>query len=72
MSGARPRRRARANQPAEGGQPLQAGQPIATSRAMNMEAHHRTPRAAPCSGRAIGPVQQAEGGDLLVVIDEPR
>ena len=37
-----------------------------------MEAHHRTPRAAPCSGRTIGPVQQAEGGDLLVVIDETR
>jgi pyruvate carboxylase len=50
------------------GDTVDAGQVIGTIEAMKMEASITSARAGTVSRAAIGPVQQVEGGDLLVVI----
>jgi pyruvate carboxylase len=50
------------------GDTVDAGQPIATIEAMKMEAAITAPVAGTVNRAAIGPVQQVEGGDLLVVL----
>lgn len=50
------------------GDKVDAGQVIGTIEAMKMEASITTSQAGTVSRTAIGPVQQVEGGDLLVVI----
>jgi len=50
------------------GQTVQAGQTVATIEAMKMEASITTPVGGTVRRLAIGPVQQLEGGDLVMVI----
>jgi pyruvate carboxylase len=50
------------------GDPVVAGQQIATIEAMKMEARITAPQAGTVARVAIGPVQQVEGGDLLVAL----
>ena len=50
------------------GDEVTAGQQIATIEAMKMEAGITAPRAGTVARAAISPVQQVEGGDLLVVL----
>jgi pyruvate carboxylase len=50
------------------GDVVEAGQPVATIEAMKMEAAITAPVAGTVQRVAIGPVQQVEGGDLLVVL----
>ncbi len=50
------------------GDTVEAGQPIATIEAMKMEAAITAPVGGTVERLAIGPVQQVEGGDLLVVL----
>src|SRR4051794_5555092 len=52
---------------AEGDQ-VEAGQTVATIEAMKMEASITTPKAGVVQRVAIGPVQQVEGGDLVLVV----
>jgi pyruvate carboxylase len=52
---------------AEGDQ-VEAGQTVATIEAMKMEASITTPVAGAVQRVAIGPVQQVEGGDLVLVV----
>ncbi len=51
------------------GDALEAGQTVATIEAMKMEASITTPVAGVVARLAIGPVQQVEGGDLVVVVE---
>ncbi|SFK54530.1 pyruvate carboxylase [Geodermatophilus ruber] len=50
------------------GDEVAAGDPVATIEAMKMEATISAPVAGTVERLAIGPVQQVEGGDLLVVL----
>ena len=50
------------------GDTVEAGQAIATIEAMKMEAAITAPVAGTVQRLAIGPVQQVEGGDLVLVI----
>ncbi len=50
------------------GQTVQVGQIVATIEAMKMEASITTPVGGTIRRLAIGPVQQLEGGDLVMVI----
>jgi pyruvate carboxylase len=50
------------------GDPVAAGDQIATIEAMKMEAGITAPQAGTVARVAIGPVQQVEGGDLLVAL----
>jgi pyruvate carboxylase len=50
------------------GDAVEAGQPVATIEAMKMEAAITAPVGGTVSRLAIGPVQQVEGGDLLLVL----
>ena len=50
------------------GDTVEAGGVVATIEAMKMEANITSPTAGTVSRVAIGPQQQVEGGDLLVVI----
>jgi pyruvate carboxylase len=50
------------------GDTVEAGQAIATIEAMKMEAAISAPVAGTVERLAVGPVQQVEGGDLLVVL----
>jgi pyruvate carboxylase len=52
---------------AEGDQ-VEAGQTVATIEAMKMEASITSPTAGVVRRTAIGPVQQVEGGDLILVV----
>jgi pyruvate carboxylase len=52
----------------ERGDAVQAGAVVATIEAMKMEASITTPVGGTVERLAIGPQQQVEGGDLLVVI----
>ena len=49
--------------------PWSAGQTVATIEAMKMEASITAQRAGTVTRLAIGPVQQVEGGDLLLVLE---
>jgi pyruvate carboxylase len=51
------------------GDTVEAGQTVATIEAMKMEASITTPVAGMVARLAIGPVQQVEGGDLVVVVE---
>ncbi|SEO56597.1 pyruvate carboxylase [Trujillonella endophytica] len=51
------------------GESVEVGQPVATIEAMKMEATISAPVAGTVSRLAINPVQQVEGGDLLVVVE---
>jgi pyruvate carboxylase len=53
---------------AKEGDTVEAGQPIATIEAMKMEAAITAPVSGTVERLAISPVQQVEGGDLLVVL----
>ncbi|MCE1178504.1 MAG: pyruvate carboxylase [Micrococcales bacterium] len=53
----------------EQGAQVEAGGVVATIEAMKMEANITSPVGGTVSRLAIGPQQQVEGGDLLVVID---
>ncbi|HLS33295.1 MAG TPA: biotin/lipoyl-containing protein, partial [Brevibacterium sp.] len=53
----------------EAGDTVKAGQTVATIEAMKMEASITAQVDGTVSRLAIGPVQQLEGGDLVVVID---
>jgi pyruvate carboxylase len=50
------------------GDRVEAGQPVASVEAMKMEAAITSPIAGTVERLAIGPVQQVEGGDLLIVL----
>ncbi len=50
------------------GDEVEAGQAVATIEAMKMEATITAPVAGTVQRLAIGPVQQVEGGDLLLVV----
>ncbi|CRK58682.1 Pyruvate carboxylase [Alloactinosynnema sp. L-07] len=50
------------------GDEVEAGATVATIEAMKMEAAITAPKAGKVTRLAIGPVQQVEGGDLLVVL----
>jgi pyruvate carboxylase len=50
------------------GDEVEAGQTVATIEAMKMEASVTTPKAGVVQRVAIGPVQQVEGGDLVLVV----
>jgi pyruvate carboxylase len=50
------------------GDEVEAGATVATIEAMKMEAAITAPRAGRVTRLAIGPVQQVEGGDLLVEV----
>src|SRR4029453_3773640 len=50
------------------GDPVAAGEPGATIEAMKMEAAITAPVAGTVARIAIGPVQQVEGGDLLIAV----
>jgi pyruvate carboxylase len=50
------------------GDAVEAGQAVATIEAMKMEATITAPVAGTVSRVAIGPIQQVEGGDLIVVL----
>ncbi|WP_349827758.1 pyruvate carboxylase [Brevibacterium litoralis] len=52
------------------GDRVEVGQTVATIEAMKMEASITAPVAGTVSRLAIGPVQQLEGGDLVVVVEE--
>ena len=47
---------------------MEAGQTVATIEAMKMEASITTPVAGTVARLALGPVQQVEGGDLVLVV----
>ena len=51
----------------ESGATVEQGATVATIEAMKMEASITAPRARTVARTAIGPVQQVEGGDLLLV-----
>jgi pyruvate carboxylase len=51
------------------GDVVEQGQTVATIEAMKMEASIGAPRAGTVGRTAIGPVQQVEGGDLLLVLE---
>jgi pyruvate carboxylase len=51
------------------GDEVEAGQTVATIEAMKMEASITTPVAGVVRRTAIGPVQQVEGGDLILVVE---
>ena len=51
------------------GDALEAGQPVATIEAMKMEASITTPNAGTVARLAISQTRQAEGGDLLLVLE---
>jgi pyruvate carboxylase len=51
------------------GDTVEQGQTVATIEAMKMEASITAPRAGTVERTAIGPVQQVEGGDLLLVLE---
>ena len=51
------------------GDDVEQGQTVATIEAMKMEASITAPRAGTVARTAIGPVQQVEGGDLLLVLE---
>ena len=53
----------------ESGATVEQGQTVATIEAMKMEAAITAPRAGTVARLAIGPVQQVEGGDLLLVLE---
>jgi pyruvate carboxylase len=53
----------------ESGASVDQGQTVATIEAMKMEASITAPRAGTVARTAIGPVQQVEGGDLLLVLE---
>ena len=53
----------------ESGATVEQGTTVATIEAMKMEASLTAPRAGTVARTAIGPVQQVEGGDLLVVLE---
>ncbi|HEX5346985.1 MAG TPA: pyruvate carboxylase subunit B, partial [Pseudonocardiaceae bacterium] len=48
------------------GDPVTAGQPVATIEAMKMEAGITAPKSATVARLAIKPLQQVEGGDLIL------
>jgi pyruvate carboxylase len=48
---------------------VEQGRTVATIEAMKMEASITAPRAGTVTRTAIGPVQQVEGGDLLLVLE---
>jgi len=50
------------------GDQVEAGQTVASIEAMKMEASITTPKAGVVQRAAIGPVQQVEGGDLVLVV----
>jgi pyruvate carboxylase len=50
------------------GDQVDAGQTVATIEAMKMEASITTPVGGTVQRVAIGPVQQVEGGDLVLVV----
>ncbi|MBO0813505.1 MAG: pyruvate carboxylase, partial [Microlunatus sp.] len=50
------------------GDSVEAGATVATIEAMKMEAAITAPRAGTVQRLAIGPVQQVEGGDLVLVL----
>jgi pyruvate carboxylase len=50
------------------GDEVEAGQTVATIEAMKMEAAITAPVAGTVERLAIGPIQQVEGGDLLLVV----
>lgn len=52
----------------EAGSAVQAGQTVATIEAMKMEASITSPVAGTVARAAIGPVEQVQGGDLLIVV----
>jgi pyruvate carboxylase len=51
------------------GDAVAQGQTVGTIEAMKMEASIGAPRAGVVGRTAIGPVQQVEGGDLLLVLE---
>jgi pyruvate carboxylase len=51
------------------GDRLEAGQPVATIEALKMEASITTPNAGTVARLAITGSRQAEGGDLLLVLE---
>nr|WP_204332071.1 pyruvate carboxylase [Geodermatophilus sabuli] len=51
------------------GDPVASGQAVATIEAMKMEAAITAPQDGTVRRLAIGPIQQVEGGDLLLVLD---
>ncbi|MGG5172992.1 pyruvate carboxylase [Pseudarthrobacter sp. J1738] len=51
------------------GDELKAGDTVATIEAMKMEASITTPIAGTVSRLAVGPVEQVQGGDLLLVVE---
>ena len=53
----------------ESGATVEQGATVATIEAMKMEASITAPRAGTVARTAIGPVQQVEGGDLLLVLE---
>ncbi|MBL8927976.1 MAG: pyruvate carboxylase [Pseudonocardia sp.] len=53
----------------ENGATVEQGRTVATIEAMKMEASITAPRAGTVTRTAIGPVQQVEGGDLLLVLE---
>ena len=53
----------------ESGATVEQGRTVATIEAMKMEASITAPRAGTVARTAIGPVQQVEGGDLLLVLE---
>ena len=53
----------------ERARPWPQGRTVATIEAMKMEASITAPRAGTVTRTAIGPVQQVEGGDLLLVLE---
>jgi len=53
----------------ESGATVEQGRTVATIEAMKMEASITAPRAGTVTRTAIGPVQQVEGGDLLLVLE---
>jgi pyruvate carboxylase len=53
----------------ESGATVEQGATVATIEAMKMEASITAPRAGRVARTAIGPVQQVEGGDLLLALE---
>jgi pyruvate carboxylase len=54
------------------GKAVEAGQAVATIEAMKMAASTTTPVAGTVRRVAVGPIQQVEGGDLLLVVEALR
>ena len=52
------------------GDAVEAGQTVATIEAMKMEASITTPVAGTVARLALGSVQQVEGGDLVLVVEQ--